>query len=275
MEDAPPGDGAVLTIDVSNLYTTFAVWRARRAEHHFQIGTDDRRTADELVVCLGRLLEGAAVRPADLEGAAVACVVPTLGGAIAEACARLLGRAPLVVGPGTRTGLEVRTDNPREVGADRIANAVGAIARHGAPVIIVDFATALSIDVVDGAGHYVGAIIAPGIEVSAAALALRTARLGPIDLAAPPSVIGDSTAHSLQSGLVFGHAAMVDGLVARVRASIGPATVVATGESAAAADIVALCRSIDVFEPLLTLDGLDRIFRASIEHPAPKRRSVG
>lgn len=275
MAAAPSSAGAVLTIDVGNLLTTFAVWRSGRADHHFQIGTDDRRTADELVVCIGRLLEGAAVRPAALDGAAIACVVPALGGAIAEACARLIGRAPLVVGPGMRTGLVVRTDNPREVGADRIANAVAAIARYGAPVIIVDFATALSIDVVDGAGHYVGAIIAPGIEVSAAALARRTARLGRIELTAPPSVIGDSTAHSLQSGLVFGHAAMVDGLVTRVQASFGPAKVVATGESAAAPDIVALCRTIDAFEPLLTLDGLDRLFRAAVEHPAPNRRLDG
>ncbi|MEO8084827.1 MAG: type III pantothenate kinase [Ardenticatenales bacterium] len=266
--------GDVLTIDVSNMLTTIAVWRFQTAQHHFQISTDDRRTADEYIVCIGRLLEGAGVQPAALAGAAIACVVPALGGAITEACTRLLGRAPLVVGPGMRTGLVVRTDNPREVGADRIANAVAAIALFGAPVIIVDFATALSIDVVDGAAQYVGAIIAPGIEVSAAALARRTAQLGSIALVPPPSVIGDSTMHSLQSGLVFGHAAMVDGLVARVQASFGPAKVVATGESPSAADIVPLCSSIDAFEPLLTLDGLNRLFRATIEHPTSNRRSV-
>jgi len=262
-----------MTIDVSNQLTSIVVWHGDTPTHHFQAGTDPRRTVDECALLLERWLRAVGVIPGALDGAAIACVVPVLGGITAAACERVLGRPPLVVGPGMRTGVAIRTDDPREVGADRIANAVAARERYGAPVIIVDFATALSIDVVDAGGHYVGAIIAPGIEVAAEALERRTAQLGRIPLVAPPHVIGDSTSHSLQSGLVLGHAAMVDGLVARVQAEWGPAAVVATGESGAAPEIVRLCASIDHFDPLLTLDGLSRLFRGWIERSTQVRRS--
>lgn len=266
----------VLTIDVGNLLTAVAVWSGGRPVYRAQLGTDPRRTGDELGLQLARCLEDGDIAPDAVHGAVVACVVPALGDAVVAACRRLLGRAPLVVGPGLRTGLAIRTEQPREVGADRIANAVAAVARHGAPVLIVDLATALSIDVVDAAGDYVGAVIAPGLEVSAEALARRTAQLARVPLVAPPSPIGNSTARGLQSGLVLGQAATIDGLVARLKATTGPAPVVATGESRAAAAVVAECRSIDVFDPLLTLDGLYRIYHGHvehrIEHPAPAQR---
>lgn len=257
----------VLTIDVGNLLTAVAVWESGRPVYRVQLGSDPRRTGDELGLLLARCLADGGIAPAAVRGAVVACVVPALSGAVVAACRQLLGRAPLVVGPGLRTGLAIRTEQPREVGADRIANAVAAVARRGAPVFIVDLATALSIDVVDAAGDYVGAVIAPGLEVSAEALARRTAQLARVPLVAPPSPIGDSTARSLQSGLVLGQAAMIDGLVARLKATIGAAPVIATGESGAAAAVVAECRSIDAFDPLLTLDGLYRIYHGHIERP--------
>lgn len=271
MRQPGPGDG-VLAIDVGNLVTSVAVWRDDVPAVRAQFGTDARRTGDELEILLARFLADARVTPHALHGAVVGCVVPAQSGAVADASARLVGRAPVIVGPGTRCGLTIRTAQPHEVGADRIANAVAARARCGAPVLIVDLSTALSIDVVDASGAYIGAVLAPGIDVSADVLARRTAQLARVPLVAPPSAIGDSTARALQAGLVLGQAAMIDGLVARLRRAIGAAPVIATGESSAAPAVVAACGTIDAFDPLLTLDGLQRIYRSVIERPASPAR---
>lgn len=256
----------ILAIDVSNTHTTLALWPSAEADdpHHWKVSSDPARTADEHRVLFTQLLarDGFAVR--GVAGCVVGCVVPELVGTIERACRELFGVTPLVVRPGVKSGLRIRTDNPRELGADRIANALAARARYGSPVIVLDFGTALTVDVVDPDGDYAGAVIAPGIEVAAEALLRRAARLGSIELVAPPSAIGRDTDHGLQSGLVFGYVGLVEGLVGRVKDEIGGAPVVATGDEHWLPTLLGLTDCVDAYEPLLTLDGLRRIYEQNV-----------
>lgn len=263
----------VLAIDVSNALTSLCLWRDEHAEKVWRLQSDPRRTRDELALVLDDLLRSADVEAAVIDGAVMACVVPELAPVMSDVLTRVLGKPVLAVGPGVRTGVAVKTDDPREVGPDRIANAAAATARYGAPVVVVDCATALTFDVVDASGAYVGAIITPGLDVAADALARGTAGLPRIDLAAPRRAIGTSTEECLQSGLVLGYVGLVEGLVAALRQELGPAPVIATGESPWAQLLVDACPAIETYEPLLTLDGLRRIFvRALIEHSAAVAR---
>ena len=181
--------------------------------------------------------------------------MPPLVRAYEEFAARYVEAPLLVVGPGTRTGIPILYDDPREVGPDRIVNAVAARERYGAPCIVVDFGTSTNFDIVSAAGEYVGGVLAPGIEISMEALFSRAARLVKVDFVAPPSVIGKTTVAGLQSGLVYGFAGQVDGIVARMRAELGEtAPVVATG---GLAELIAPhAETIDTVDPLLTLEGL-------------------
>jgi type III pantothenate kinase len=256
--DAPaPG---VLTIDVGNAYTGLALWHGELDGHHWQLSTARHRPPDEHRWLLAQLLAGDGLAPDAVAGCVLASVVPDVVAPLVAACTTLFHHPVLVVGPGVKTGLHVRTEDPREVGPDRIANAVSAVARFGAPVLVLDFSTALTIDVVDAQGDYAGAIIAPGLEVAADALAQRTARLPRGSLVPPPSVIATNTEQGLQAGLFFGYLGLVEGLVARVRAELGPAPVIATGEATWLPDLLDHCAIIDAYEPLLTLDGLRRIY---------------
>jgi type III pantothenate kinase len=194
-----------------------------------------------------------------VDACVIGCVVPELLPVMVEVCRREFDQPPLVVGPGVASGLRIDTADPREVGADRIANGVAAVARYGSPVIVLDFSTTLTVDVVSEGGAYAGAVIAPGLEVAAEGLARRAARLGRIDLVAPPHAIADNTVQALQSGLVFGYVGLIEGLVRRVRSEIGPAPVVATGEAILLDDLLRQTDVIEAYEPLLTLDGLRRI----------------
>jgi type III pantothenate kinase len=257
----------VLAIDISNTHIGLALWSGDEALQHWTLATDVTRTPDELVVLISRLLARDGLSPSDVEGCVVGCVVPALVATIEATCRDVFGAPPLVVGPGVPSGLPILTESPREVGADRIANAVAARARFGSPVLVLDFGTALTIDVVSAAGAYVGAIIAPGIEVAADSLARRAARLGRIDLVAPPRAIADNTVQGLQSGLVFGFIALVEGLVARARDEVGPAHVVATGEAPWLPEVLRHTDVIDAYEPLLTLDGLRRIHLLQPDRP--------
>jgi type III pantothenate kinase len=255
-------NGGVLAVDVGNIHTALALWPfGEGAEvRHWQLASDPGRTPDEYRALIHCLLAQDGLAPGDVTGCVVASVVPALSGTLPAACRSLFGVEPLTVGPGVRSGLRIRTENPREVGPDRIANAVAAIARHGQPVLVLDFTTALIIDVVSAAGDYVGAIIAPGMEIAAEALARRAAQLQRIDLRPPPRAIATETAASLQSGLVLGYVGLVEGLVRRARAEVGPAPVVATGEVGWANTVLDQTDVVDVFDPLLTLDGLRRIY---------------
>lgn len=240
----------LLAVDVGNTQTALGLYEGVELMEHWRLATERSSTADELGVLLGGLLDFD-----DVSGICLASTVPVLlreWGALADKWAH----APLLaVGPGVKTGIPIRYDDPREVGPDRIANSVAGKARYGAPVIVVDFGTSTNFDVVSADGEYVGGVIAPGIEISMDALFARAARLVKVDYAPPPSVIGKTTVAGLQSGLVYGFAGQVDGIVGRIREELGTeARAVATG---GLADLVSPhSRTIERVDPFLTLEGL-------------------
>jgi type III pantothenate kinase len=241
----------LLAVDVGNTQTVLGLYAAVELTDHWRISTERARTGDELGVLLHGLLDLDAV-----DGICLSTTVPTLVREWTRLAERV-ARAPiLVVGPGVRTGIPIRYDDPREVGPDRIVNAVAAKTRYGAPVIVVDFGTSTNFDVVSPAGEYVGGVLAPGIEISMEALFARAARLVDVDFVAPPAVIGKTTVAGLQSGLVYGFAGQVDGIAARIRDELEApsAPVVATG---GLAELVAPhSETIEHVDPFLTLDGL-------------------
>src|SRR5438094_6699511 len=239
----------LLAIDVGNTQTVFGLFDGSELREHWRVSTEPERTGDEV----GLLLRGL-VDLASLDGLALSCTVPPLVRAYEEFAERE-GVSLLVLGPGTRTGIPLRYDDPREVGPDRIANAVAAVERHGAPCIVVDFGTSTNFDVVSAEGEYVGGVLAPGIEISMDALFQRAARLVKVDFVEPPAVIGKSTETALQSGLVYGFAGQVDGIVKRIRGELGAdAPAIATG---GLADLIAPhSETISGVDPWLTLEGL-------------------
>lgn len=240
----------LLAVDVGNTQTVLGLYRNDELAEHWRLATERSTTADELGVLLSGLLDFDVV-----EGICLACTVPVLVREW-EALAEKWAHAPmLVVGPGVRTGIQLRYDDPRELGPDRIVNSVAAKERYGAPVVVVDFGTSTNFDVVSPAGEYVGGVLAPGIEISMEALFARAARLVKVDYAVPAAVIGKTTVAALQSGLVYGFAGQVDGIVERIRDELGvEAPAVATG---GLADIVAPhSRTIERVDPFLTLEGL-------------------
>jgi type III pantothenate kinase len=245
----------LLAVDVGNTQTVFGIYEDERLVAHWRAATEAERTGDELAALVVRLLELRDLGFEDVTGVCLSSTVPLLVRAYEELAERY-AEAPLVVlGPGVKTGIPILYDDPREVGPDRIANAVAARERYGAPCIVVDFGTSTNFDAVSEAGEYVGGVLAPGIEISMDALFLRAARLTKIDFAEPRTVIGKTTASALQSGLVYGFAGQVDGIVGRMRAELGDtAPVVATG---GLADLIAPhSQTIERVDPLLTLEGL-------------------
>jgi type III pantothenate kinase len=240
----------LLAVDVGNTQTALGLYDAGGLGDHWRLATERTTTADELGVLLGGLLDFDVV-----DGICLASTVPVLVREWEQLAEKWASAPLLVVGPGVKTGIPIRYDDPREVGSDRIVNSVAAKERYGAPVIVVDFGTSTNFDVVSAAGEYVGGVLAPGIEISMEALFARAARLVKVDYAAPPSVIGKTTVAGLQSGLVYGFAGQVDGIVERIREELGAeAPAIATG---GLADLVAPhSRTIEKVDPFLTLDGL-------------------
>ncbi|MDQ3990697.1 MAG: type III pantothenate kinase [Actinomycetota bacterium] len=249
----------LLAVDVGNTETVLGIFRDEDLAWHWRASTVAERTPDELALLFEGLLEHRDLSfGRNVTGVVISSVVPAATQSMREMVRRYFHFEPLVVGPGTKTGIPVRTDNPKEVGADRVVNALAALSRFGAPAIVVDFGTATNFDVVSPAGEYVGGAIAPGLEVSAHALYERTARLLRVEIAAPPSVVGKNTVEAVQSGLVFGYASLVDGMVERLSKEVGSPTVVATGGLAAL--LVEHCRTVDHHEPWLTLEGLRLVY---------------
>jgi type III pantothenate kinase len=240
----------LLAIDVGNTQTVFGLFEGEQLTEHWRVATDPRRTGDELGVTLSGFL--------DLENVSGVCLsstVPALVRSYEEFVERWAHAPLLVVGPGTRTGISIRYDDPREIGPDRIANAVAASSRYGCPCIVVDFGTSTNFDAVSAAGEFVGGVLAPGIEVSMDALFARAARLPKIDFSEPPTVIGKTTIAALQAGLVYGFAGQVDGIVERIRGELGDgARVIATGGLASL--IAPHARTVERVDPFLTLEGL-------------------
>jgi type III pantothenate kinase len=250
----------LLAIDVGNTQTVLGVFRGTSLESHWRIATRRERTADELALLFGGFLaqEGLSFSQ-EITGAAIGSVVPDQTQALREMVDRYFGFRPVVVEPGIKTGISVQTDNPREVGADRIVNGLAAFEKYGGPCIVVDFGTATTYDAISEKGEYLGGAIAPGVQVSAAALFGATARLPRVEISAPRSLIGKNTVDSIRSGLLFGTAAEVDGMVERMQKELGGhAIVVASGGWAEV--VVPLCQTISHLEPWLTLEGLRLIF---------------
>jgi type III pantothenate kinase len=247
---APTIAPVLLAADVGNTQTVLGLYDGSGLSDHWRLATERSTTADELGVLLSGLLDLEAV-----DGICLASTVPVLIREWERFAEKWAHARVLAVGPGVKTGIPIRYDDPREVGPDRIVNAVAAKERYGAPVIVVDFGTSTNFDVVSPEGEYVGGVLAPGIEISMEALFARAARLVKVDYAAPASVIGKTTVAGLQSGLVYGFAGQVDGIVGRIRGELGAeARAVATG---GLADLVAPhSETIEAVDPFLTLDGL-------------------
>jgi type III pantothenate kinase len=240
----------LLAVDVGNTQTVFGLFEGERLAEQWRVATEPRRTGDELGVTLSGFLD-----LEDVSGVCVSSSVPALVRSYGEFAERWASAPLLVLGPGTRTGIAIRYDDPREVGPDRIANAVAAGAIHGGPCIVVDFGTSTNFDAVAANGDFVGGVLAPGIEISMDALFARAARLTKIDFVEPPTVIGKTTTASLQAGLVYGFAGQVDGIVERMRDELDrDARVIATGGLAPL--IAPHARTVQEVDPFLTLQGL-------------------
>jgi type III pantothenate kinase len=253
----------LLAVDVGNTQTVLGLFDGERLVESWRVATEAERTGDEVAALVVRLLELRDLGFEDVSGVALCSAVPLLVRAYEELAERYAQAPLMVLGPGVKTGIPVLYDDPREVGPDRIANAVAARERHGAPCIVVDFGTSTNFDAVSAAGEYVGGVLAPGIEISMEALFLRAARLTKVDFAEPRTVIGKTTASALQSGLVYGFAGQVDGIVRRMRAELGDtAPVVATGGLAAL--IAPHSETIDLLDPLLTLEGLRLVWNRNL-----------
>lgn len=245
----------LLAIDVGNTNIVFGLFDGEKIVHQFRAESSRGRTSDEYAVVVRQLLAMQGVKPEDVHAAIVASVVPALTEPMLALVRRAFGKEALVVGPGIKTGMAILYENPREVGADRIVNAVAAYERFHGPLIVVDFGTATTFDCVSGKGEYLGGVIAPGIQISADALFARAAKLPRVEIAKPPKVVGRNTQHSMQSGIVFGYVALVDGLVDRLVDELGGAhDVVATGGLAPL--IAPMSRTIKDVDEELTLVGL-------------------
>jgi type III pantothenate kinase len=249
----------LLAIDVGNTQTHVGMFRDHELVEHWRLATNRDATADALATVLANLLGLRNLTLPDVDAAIVSVVVPALGHEYELLSTRYLDGALALVGPHLKIGMPIRMDNPHEVGADRIVNAVAAYERCGGACIVVDFGTSTNFDVVSRGGEYLGGVLAPGVEISIEALAARAARLFKVDLEPPPQVIGKNTAAALKSGVIYGFAGQVDAIVARVREELGEeATAFATG--GLAAPIVPFCDQIDEVDDLLTLTGLRLIW---------------
>ncbi len=253
----------LLVIDVGNTNIVLGLWEEGQLLHRYRLRTLAGRTSDELGVLLLDLFRNSGLdgRPS---GAIISCVVPDQLAALQQTCEQVFGIRALVVGPGIRTGLPILADNPREVGADRIVNAVAAFKRVQGACVVVDFGTATTFDCVSDKGEYLGGIIAPGFQISAEALTRRTSKLPKVEVARPRTVIGRNTIHSMQSGLFYGYVSLVDGLVHRVRVELGPEVaprILATGGLANI--IAAESETIEEVVDDLTLEGLRILFEAN------------
>ena len=249
----------LLVVDVGNTQTHFGTFRDGELFEHWRFATVAESTRDELGAALRELLELRGVGLADISASIVSSTVPALEPEWLAMGERYLGHTMLAVGPGLKTGMALRYDNPREIGADRLANAVAIRERFGGPAICVDFGTSVNFDVVGPAGDFLGGVLVPGVEISLAALTARGAKLPQIDLLPPRTVIGKSTVDAIRSGVIYGFAGAIDGILRRVLDELGEDTdVIATGGLAGA--IVPFTELIDEIDDQLTLTGLRLLY---------------
>jgi type III pantothenate kinase len=245
----------LLTIDVGNTNLTIGLYEGEMLANHWRLATDHARMPDEYGLQFQGLLTNVGYKPGDLTGVALASVVPPLTGRVIQACREYLKQEPLVVDTGVKTGVRIRYEDPKTVGADRVCDAAAVMKLYGGPACVVDFGTATTFNAITKEGDYLGGAITAGINLAAEALFTHAAKLPRIDLQRPPNVIGRNTTHAMQSGLLFGYVSMVEGMVARFRKELGDdMKVIATG---GLAELVAKeTPVIEIIAPWLTLDGL-------------------
>ncbi|MED4601864.1 type III pantothenate kinase [Paenibacillus validus] len=253
----------ILVVDVGNTNIVLGIYEEKQLLHHWRLSTNRSTTADEYGIMMYNLFQHAGIELDQVEGVIISSVVPPLMFVLEHLCLKYLKKTPLVVGPGIKTGLNIRYENPKEVGADRIVNAVAAIDLYGPPCIVVDFGTATTFDYIDESGQYIGGAVAPGIGISTEALYQRAAKLPRIELVKPKNVVGRNTVNSMQAGIIYGFAGQVDGIVDRIKQESGKdPRVIATGGLAEL--IASESRTIELVNPLLTLQGLQLIYERNM-----------
>lgn len=249
----------IVVVDIGNTQTVVGLYRGRDLIAHWRMATDRQKTPDEYGLSVKALFTDCGLSPGEVQAAVISSVVPPVTPVFDEMIRRYLGIQSMIVRPGIATGLDIRYENPHELGSDRIVNAVGGTSLYGVPLIIVDLGTAVKVEAISARKEYLGGAIAPGISISAEALFARTARLQRIELVKPPAAIGRNSVWCMQSGLIFGYAGLVDGLVRRISDEMGGRPrVVATGGLAPL--VAGECETVSVVNPHLTLEGLRAIF---------------
>ena len=248
----------LLVIDIGNTNIVLGLYRGQDLAASWRVSTDARRMPDEYAALLHSLFALRGLSAKDVQAVAIASVVPPLITTFQELIERFFDCHPFIVGPGVKTGVRVQFENPKEVGADRVANALAAFRRYGGPAVVIDLGTATTLDAISAEGDYMGGAIAPGITIAAEALFQRTARLPRVELVTPKTAIGRNTVSGMQSGIVFGYVGLIEGLVSRFVRELGPSRVIATG---GLAEVIAReTPMIELVDANLTLDGIRMIY---------------
>ncbi|MCD8510377.1 MAG: type III pantothenate kinase [Bacillus sp. (in: Bacteria)] len=255
----------ILTMDVGNTNIALGVYNQSDLKYHWKVGTDASKTEDQYAMLIKDLFMHEGLNLRDVEGVIIASVVPQMMYSLEQMCKKYFNVSPMIIGPGIKTGLNIKYDNPREVGADRIVNAVAGINQYGCPLIIVDFGTATTYCYINEDKQYMGGAIAPGIAISNEALYTRASKLPRVEITRTKNVIGKNTIHAMQSGILFGYVGQVEGIVKRIKlqAKTDP-TVIATGGLASL--IANESEVIDIVDPFLTLKGLQMIYDKNKDH---------
>ena len=259
----------ILVLDIGNTNIVLGVFQGEQLIHHWRIETDRRKTEDEYGMQVKALFSHVHMSFDQIEGIIISSVVPPIMFSLESMCKKYFGIKPIIVGPGVKTGLNIKYENPREVGADRIVNAVAAIHEYGAPLIIVDFGTATTYCYINEKGEYMGGAIAPGIGIATEALFTKASKLPRIELATPDHVVGKNTIAAMQSGIVFGYVGQVEGIVNRMkRVAKQKPTVISTGGMASL--IASETEVVDIIDPYLTLKGLYLIYKRNLDERGNK-----
>ncbi|MEK5182835.1 type III pantothenate kinase [Paenibacillus odorifer] len=250
----------MLAVDIGNTNIVLGVYRKRELLHHFRLSTARQSTVDEYGVMIHNLFHMSGISVKEVEGVIISSVVPPLVKTIEDMCIKYIGKDPLIVGPGIKTGLNLRYENPREIGADRIVNAVAAIEQYKCPLVVVDFGTATTFDCIDAGANYLGGAIVPGLGISTEALYQRASKLPRIELEKPKKVIGRNTVHAMQAGIIFGYAGQVEGIVKRIKVEMNAPELKVISTGGLASLIAGETDCIDEVNPMLTLEGLRIIY---------------